>query len=67
MKRLLIVFHIAAVALCAQDIIDVGVRGISDANRDGVQQDRLEAIMDTKRQACEKAGLTSIPSPYPGA
>ncbi|MEE9465080.1 MAG: hypothetical protein V3W14_05860 [Candidatus Neomarinimicrobiota bacterium] len=58
MKRLLIVFHIAAVMLCAQDIIDVGVRGISDTNRDGVQQDRLEAIMDAKRQACEQAGVT---------
>ncbi len=57
MKRLLIVFHIAAVVLCAQDIIDVGVRGISDANRDGVQQDRLEAIMGAKRQACERAGV----------
>ena len=58
MKRLLIVFQIvAAVMLGAQDIIDVGVRGISDANRDGVQQDRLEAIMDAKRQACEKAGI----------
>jgi len=59
MKRLLIVFQIvAAVVLCAQDIIDVGVRGISDANRDGIQQDRLEAIMDAKRQACEQAGLS---------
>ncbi|MCK4579183.1 MAG: hypothetical protein KAU50_10360 [Candidatus Marinimicrobia bacterium] len=44
MKRLLIVFQVvAAVVLSAQDIIDVGVRGISDANRDGVQKDRLEA------------------------
>ena len=59
MKRLLIVFQIVAVVvLGAQDIIDVGVRGISDARRDGVQKDRLEAIMDAKRPACEQAGIT---------
>lgn len=58
MKRLLMVFlMVTAMMLSAQDIIEVGVRGISDANRDGVQQDRLEAIMDAKRQACEKAGV----------
>ena len=59
MKRLLMVFQmVAAVVLGAQDIINVGVRGISDAHRDGVQKDRLEAIMDAKRQACEKAGIS---------
>ncbi len=59
MKRLLIIIQIVAAAvLCAQDIIDVAVRGISDANRDGIQQDRLEAILDAKRQACEQAGLS---------
>ena len=59
MKRLFMVFQmVAAVVLGAQDIINVGVRGISDANRDGVQKDRLEAIMDAKRQACEKAGIS---------
>ena len=42
----------------AQDVIDVVVKGISDNNRDGAQKDRLEAIMDAKRQACEKAGLS---------
>ena len=58
MKRLLMVFlMVTTMILGAQDIIEVGVRGISDANRDGVQQDRLEAIMDAKRQACEKAGV----------
>ena len=40
-----------------QDVIDIAVRGISNAQNDGAQQDRLEAIMDAKRQACEKAGL----------
>ncbi len=43
--------------LMAQEIIDVGVRGISDAQRDGAQKDRLEAILDAKRQACERAGI----------
>lgn len=43
--------------LCAQNVIEVTVRGISDQKNDGAQQDRLEAIMDAKRQACEKAGL----------
>ena len=58
MKRLLIVFQtVAVVVLGAQDIIDVGVRGVSDASRDGIQKDRLEAILDAKRQACEQAGL----------
>ena len=41
----------------AQEVIDVIVKGISDNNRDGAQKDRQEAIMDAKRQACEKAGV----------
>lgn len=61
-RYLLILLAAYAIDLQAQDItdlgiIDVGVRGISDHNRDGVQQDRLEAILDAKRQACERAGL----------
>lgn len=47
-----------ALSASADDVISISVRGISDANRDGAQQDRLEAIMDAKRQACEKAGVT---------
>ncbi len=43
--------------LLAQDVIDVAVKGISDDSRDGAQKDRQEAIMDAKRQACEKAGV----------
>jgi hypothetical protein len=43
--------------LPAQDVIDVAVKGISNDSRDGAQKDRQEAIMDAKRQACEKAGL----------
>jgi hypothetical protein len=42
----------------AQEIIDISVKGISNTKTDGAQQDRLEAIMDAKRQACEKAGMT---------
>jgi hypothetical protein len=43
--------------LSAQDVIDVAVKGISDDSRDGAQKDRQEAIMNAKRQACEKAGV----------
>ena len=43
--------------LPAQDVIDVAVKGISNDSRDGAQKDRQEAIMDAKRQACEKAGV----------
>lgn len=42
----------------AEEIIDISVKGISDNKKDGAQKDRMEAIMDAKRQACEKAGLT---------
>lgn len=41
----------------AQDVIDITVKGISDSKNDGAQIDRQEAIMDAKRQACEKAGV----------
>jgi hypothetical protein len=43
--------------LYAQNVIDISVKGISDQRNDGAQQDRLEAIVDAKKQACEKAGL----------
>ncbi|MBD3419042.1 MAG: hypothetical protein GF398_02880 [Chitinivibrionales bacterium] len=42
----------------SQDVIDISVKGISDNNRDGAQKDRMEAILDAKRQACEKAGMS---------
>jgi len=57
------VFLFAVIMLCginysySQDVIDIAVRGISDSKRNGAQKDRLEAIMDAKRQACEKSGL----------
>lgn len=56
-----VMFFILAIGLCVsvsgQSIIDITVKGISDSKKDGAQQDRLEAIMDAKRQACEKAGM----------
>jgi hypothetical protein len=44
--------------ITAEEIIDISVKGISGNVKHGAQQDRLEAIMDARRQACEKAGLT---------
>ena len=38
--------------------ISISVKGISDNNKDGTQKDRQEAVMDAKRQACLKAGLS---------
>jgi len=37
--------------------VDISVKGISDAKNDGPQKDRQEAILDARRQACEKAGI----------
>jgi hypothetical protein len=45
------------IGLFAQNIIEITVKGISNQQNDGAQQDRLEAIVDAKKQACEKAGL----------
>ncbi|UCH09128.1 MAG: hypothetical protein JSU61_07735 [Fidelibacterota bacterium] len=56
-RYLLILLAVSAFNLQAQEIIDVGVRGISDPTRDGAQKDRQEAILDAQRQACERAGL----------
>ncbi len=59
MKALPVILIIClSIPLSAQQIIDITVKGISDSKKDGAQQDRLEAIMDAKRQACEKAGMT---------
>jgi hypothetical protein len=43
--------------LYAQNVIEITVKGISNQQNDGAQQDRLEAIVDAKKQACEKAGI----------
>jgi hypothetical protein len=58
MKVSMIMFlFLCLINLSAQDVLDIAVKGISDAQNDGAQKDRLEAILDAKRQACEKAGL----------
>jgi len=54
---LLIIVLLSIRSVYAQDVIDVVVKGISDNTRNGAQKDRQEAILDAKRQACEKAGL----------
>jgi len=59
-KIIIIIVILLSVFICnlpAQDVIDVAVKGISNNSRDGAQKDRQEAIMDAKRQACEKAGV----------
>ena len=56
MKTFLVMLILCA-NLWAQDVIDISVKGVSDEKNDGTQQDRLEAITDAKRQACEKAGM----------
>jgi hypothetical protein len=49
---------LTSVWLFAQNVVEISVKGISNQQNDGAQQDRLEAILDAKRQACEKAGMT---------
>jgi hypothetical protein len=62
MKRIalfaVLLFAFIAAPSFSQEVIDISVKGISDNVKDGPQKDRMEAIMDAKRQACEKAGLT---------
>ena len=55
--KMYFVFFVLYASLLAQDVIDISVKGVSDEKNDGTQRDRLEAIMDAKRQACEKAGM----------
>jgi hypothetical protein len=58
MKSLFIITLLLVIGLInAQEVIDISVKGLSDTKKDGKQKDRMEAIMDAKRQACEKAGL----------
>jgi len=56
-KKLLVVLCISIANLSAQEVIDISVKGISNSKNDGAQIDRQEAIMDAKRQACEKSGV----------
>ena len=55
-KLLLILFLLFSNGL-TQEIIDITVKGISDEKNEGAQKDRNEAILNAKRQACEKAGV----------
>jgi hypothetical protein len=57
MIKSLLYLLILCSALPAQDVIDITVKGISDSENNGAQKDRQEAIMDAKRQACEKSGV----------
>jgi hypothetical protein len=58
MKNISIIVVLSlSMALNAQSIIDISVKGISDAKKDGAQKDRKEAVLDAKKQACDKAGL----------
>ena len=58
MKKFILIFSLLfSTSLYSQTIIDISVKGISNTKKDGAQQDRLEAIVDAKRQACEKAGI----------
>jgi hypothetical protein len=56
--RVFLLIALMAKLLFAQSVIDITVKGISDGKNDGVQKDREEAVLDAKRQACEKAGVT---------
>jgi len=57
LNKTIFILYILCFTLFAQEVIDISVKGISDNNKEGAQKDRKEAIMDAKRQACEKAGL----------
>jgi hypothetical protein len=54
----MLMLFLLSTSVFAQNVIDITVKGISDQQNDGAQQDRLEAILDAKKQACEKAGIT---------
>jgi len=54
-----IIIVLGWIALCfGQETVEISVKGISDDKKDGAQKDRKEAILDARRQACEKAGLS---------
>ncbi|MCK5034111.1 MAG: hypothetical protein KAS18_10770, partial [Calditrichia bacterium] len=57
MKKLISISLLLCFTTFAQEVIDISVKGISDSKNEGAQKDRKEAVMDAKRQACEKAGL----------
>jgi len=57
LKKLISIFLLLCFTVFAQEVLDISVKGISDNKKEGAQKDRKEAIMDARRQACEKAGL----------
>jgi len=56
-RKILLITLILSFNLFAQEVIDITVKGISNSENNGAQIDRQEAIMDAKRQACEKSGV----------
>jgi len=56
-RKIFLIIFILSFNLFAQEVIDITVKGISNSKNDGAQIDRQEAIMDAKRQACEKSGV----------
>ena len=61
MKNFISILLLLYVTASSQEIIDISVKGISDNKQEGAQKDRKEAIMDAKRQACEKAFKPGVP------
>ncbi len=57
MNKIIFFLFIFSFSLYSQEILDISVKGISDSKNEGAQKDRMEALMDAKRQACEKAGV----------
>ena len=57
MVKLLLLLTFFSFNVFAQEILDITVKGISDDKNEGAQKDRNEAVLDAKRQACEKAGI----------
>lgn len=45
------------VFLFGQGVVDISIKGYSDGKKENPQKDRIEAIMDAKKQAIEYAGV----------
>jgi len=59
MKKLICLISIITLPLfLAAETIDIFEEGISNATKDGEQKDYQEALMDAKRKAVEKAGVS---------
>lgn len=57
MRLMLSIIGLMSFCFAQETVLDISVKGISDAKNDGPQKDRQEAILDARRQACEKAGV----------